>query len=82
MEEDIVNRLAFEMIMRSLSPKLRETAVLYYCDDLSVNEIAEITGCRAGTVKSRLHSVRNKLALQDELKKNFKFQNMRREGTI
>ena len=82
MEEDIVNRLAFEMIMRSLSPKLRETAVLYYCDDLSVNEIAEITGCRAGTVKSRLHSVRNKLALQDDLKKNFKFQNMRREGTI
>ncbi|MGI6205344.1 MAG: RNA polymerase sigma factor [Anaerovoracaceae bacterium] len=82
MEEGVVNKLAFDTIMRSLSPKLRETAVLYYCDDLSVKEIAKITECREGTVKSRLHSVRKQLAKQDDLRKSYAFQMMRREGTI
>lgn len=44
-----------------LSPKLKTTVVLYYFNDMSVGEIASVMGCFEGTVKSRLHSARNKL---------------------
>ena len=36
-------------------------SVLYYYDELSVHEIAKITGCLEGTVKSRLHFARRQL---------------------
>lgn len=38
-----------------LSPEHRVVVVLRYLDDLSVTEIAQRTGRREGTVKSRLH---------------------------
>ncbi len=41
--------------IRSLSPEHREVVVLRYYVDLSVEQIAQRTGTRAGTVKSRLH---------------------------
>ncbi len=41
--------------VRSLSADHREVVVLRYYLDLSVEQIAERTGARAGTVKSRLH---------------------------
>jgi RNA polymerase sigma-70 factor (ECF subfamily) len=41
--------------IRSLSPEHREVVVLRYFVDLTVEQIAERTGSRAGTVKSRLH---------------------------
>ncbi len=41
--------------IRSLSPEHREVVVLRYYADLSVEQIAQRTGTRAGTVKSRLH---------------------------
>jgi RNA polymerase sigma-70 factor (ECF subfamily) len=41
--------------IRSLSPEQREVIVLRFYADLTVDQIAERTGARAGTVKSRLH---------------------------
>jgi RNA polymerase sigma-70 factor (ECF subfamily) len=41
--------------MASLSPAHRETVLLRFVDDLSIDEIAAATGVPAGTVKSRLH---------------------------
>jgi len=38
-----------------LDPRHREVLVLRFLEDFSVDEIAKITGCPAGTVKSRLH---------------------------
>lgn len=41
--------------IRSLSQEHREVVVLRYYADLTVEQIAERTGARPGTVKSRLH---------------------------
>ena len=49
--------------MSALDEPLRTTAVLYYFNDLSIDEIAEATGAPPGTVKSRLHSARQRLRL-------------------
>ena len=44
-----------------LSEKHRLVIVLYYYNEMSVQEIAKITGCLPGTVKSRLHFARKQL---------------------
>lgn len=61
-EEDLperIDRQVFEQQLREsiarLSPLHRECFVLRYQEELSVAEIAEITDCPEGTVKSRLH---------------------------
>jgi RNA polymerase sigma-70 factor (ECF subfamily) len=41
--------------VRTLSPEHREVIVLRFYADLTVEQIAERTGARVGTVKSRLH---------------------------
>jgi RNA polymerase sigma-70 factor (ECF subfamily) len=46
---------ALREAMTRLSPDHRIAVTLRYFDDLSVEEIARRTGCRQGTVKSRLH---------------------------
>lgn len=51
----IVRREILRNAIRSLSPEHREVVVLRYYADLTVDQIAERTGARAGTVKSRLH---------------------------
>lgn len=38
-----------------LSPRRRSAVVLRYYEDLSDNEIAELLGCRTGTVRSLIH---------------------------
>lgn len=53
--------------LRKLSVPLRTTVVLRYYNDLSIQEIAKVLGCREGTVKSRLHNALKQLA--DELKR-------------
>lgn len=47
--------------LAALDEPLRTTAVLYYFNDLSVDEIADATGAPVGTVKSRLHGARQRL---------------------
>lgn len=44
-----------------LSPKMRETATLFYIDGYSVAEVAGIQEVPGGTVKRRLHDARNQL---------------------
>jgi RNA polymerase sigma-70 factor (ECF subfamily) len=45
----------------------REVLVLHFLEDMSMTEIAEVLGCPAGTVKSRLHYA--KRALKKALRK-------------
>ncbi len=47
--------------IRQLPEKYRTVIHLFYFEDLSVNEIAKITGKTAGTVKSQLSRAREKL---------------------
>ena len=47
--------------VRSLPPQLRETVVLRYYSEKSVEEISRIMEIPAGTVKSRLHNAREAL---------------------
>jgi RNA polymerase sigma-70 factor (ECF subfamily) len=45
----------------TLSPEHREVLVLRFIEDLSYDEIGRITGCRPGTVKSRIHYAKQML---------------------
>jgi len=47
--------------LNKLSPNHRLVVILYYYDELTVKEIARMTGCLEGTVKSRLFFARRKL---------------------
>jgi RNA polymerase sigma-70 factor (ECF subfamily) len=55
--------------LNAISPEKRVVVVLYYINDLSVQEIANILEIPAGTVKSRLHygreALKKHLGLQD-----------------
>ncbi len=53
--------------LAALSPLEREVVVLYYLQDLSLEEVAAATSTPSGTIKSRLHRARRKLraALED-----------------
>ena len=55
-----------------LSEEQRSATLLYYFDELSVKQIAEIQGCSEGTVKSRLNYARKaiKTSVEDYEKKN------------
>ena len=50
----------WEYVFR-LKPRYRILIILYYRDELSVREIAEFTGLKEGTIKSRLHRAREML---------------------
>jgi RNA polymerase sigma-70 factor (ECF subfamily) len=53
--------------INALGDKHRLVVVLHYYMDLSCERIAEILGCRPGTVYSRLHTARHRL--QDRLER-------------
>ena len=53
--------------MARLSTAHREVLVLRFMEDLSYEQIAEVIGCKIGTVRSRLHHA--KLTLRDHLDK-------------
>jgi len=46
---------AIHEALRQIGIKHREVLVLHFLDDLSIAEIARVTGCSEGTVKSRIH---------------------------
>lgn len=54
------NRLLYAEITQ-LQPKLKTVVILYYFNGLTTKEIATAIGCLEGTVKSRLHTARQKL---------------------
>ncbi len=47
--------------VENLDEKHRSIVILYYFNEFSTKEIAGITGCLEGTVKSRLHTARKRL---------------------
>ncbi len=47
--------------LSQLEEPFRTAAVLYYFNDLTIEEVAAATGCRPGTVKSRLYTARHRL---------------------
>lgn len=51
--------IALHNSIKNLSPQLRETVVLYYFKDYTIDELSEILMIPTGTVKSRLHNARN-----------------------
>ena len=54
------SRRLYEAV-QSLHEKHRTVVVLYYLSEMSVREIARVLGCREGTVKSRLHTARQRM---------------------
>jgi RNA polymerase sigma-70 factor (ECF subfamily) len=66
--ERLLDRLDAEAVARAidaLPEEYRVTAALYFTQDLSYQEIADITGVPVGTVRSRLH--RGRRLLQQSL---------------
>ncbi len=59
-------------IIDTLSPEQRSAVMMYYFDEMSVAEIAEVQGVSEGTVKSRLNYARKaiKAAVEDYENKN------------
>ena len=53
----------FMQLLNQLSAPHRAVLLLYFVEDFSIAEIAEITGATAGTVKSRLHYGRKALRI-------------------
>src|SRR5580693_1106406 len=49
-------RLVLLQALATLTPKARAVVILRYWEDLSIDQVAELLGCSAGTVKS--HSAR------------------------
>jgi len=62
-----IDAQAIHRALDELDPPQREVLVLYFLEDLSHEDIADVVGCPAGTVKSRLHYA--KRALHDVLKR-------------
>jgi RNA polymerase sigma-70 factor (ECF subfamily) len=53
--EDAERRRALEALVASLPPRYREVVNLYYFEDLSYLEIAEMLGQPVGTIKAQVH---------------------------
>jgi len=52
-EQVVADRDAMWRLVRALPPKQRAVLVLRYYEDLSEQQIADVLGCRPGTVKSQ-----------------------------
>ncbi|MCC8027057.1 MAG: sigma-70 family RNA polymerase sigma factor [Clostridium sp.] len=62
--EEVLARSRDEALHRAIEAlpvKQRTAVVLYYFNQMSTKEIAEVTGCLEGTVKSRLYTARGNL---------------------
>lgn len=78
----IDNKAKREIILgvleHTLSDVQRAVVMLYYYEEKSIKEIAELVECSEGTVKSRLASSRRvlKMAIEEEEKKGVKLHNV------
>lgn len=66
--EPVFNRFDAEKVHKALStlkPFHREVLTLYFLEQMSYQDIAQVTGCRIGTVRSRLFYA--KLSLREKL---------------
>lgn len=60
-EKDRLEEQDARNLLKNLSKDLKETVLLYYFEDFSVREVAEILNIPEGTVKSRLSKARKDL---------------------
>jgi RNA polymerase sigma-70 factor (ECF subfamily) len=69
----IETRVMVERLLDQLSPDLRATLVLREMDQLSYEEVAEVMGVPVGTVRSRLHTARERFRKlwMEEVGENF-----------
>ena len=58
---------AFWQTVRRLPPRQAQAVALYYLEDYSVREIAEVLDCSEGTVKTHLSRARDAVARQLQL---------------
>jgi RNA polymerase sigma-70 factor (ECF subfamily) len=70
-----------QQALSSLPLSHRGVVVLYYIDDLSIQEIAEILDIPVGTVKSRLHYSRHALRKSLDVLENRAFPEISYEFT-
>jgi RNA polymerase sigma-70 factor (ECF subfamily) len=59
--DGVVGRTIAVQLVQHLPPRQRTVAVLFYLDDLSIEEIARTLGLRVGTVKFHLSKARHRL---------------------
>lgn len=72
-EEMIENNETYHKIQESLetlSKPMKTAVILYYYNDMTVGEIANVLGCFEGTVKSRLYHARK--CIKTDLEEYFK----------
>lgn len=84
-ENDFIQKEKSEAIMaaiRQLELKQRTVILLYYYNDFSIAEIAQILGCFEGTVKSRLHSARKQLSKSLVTLQNESFEEVKADEII
>ncbi|NFS10197.1 sigma-70 family RNA polymerase sigma factor [Clostridium botulinum] len=76
-EENIIDTYEIKHIVKSainnLSENLKTVVILYYFNDMSIEEISKVTGCFKATIKSRLFYARG--ALKKQLGDCFENQN-------
>jgi RNA polymerase sigma-70 factor (ECF subfamily) len=67
-EEDVIDTYEIKLVIQNAINKLNENLktviILYYYNDMSIEEISKVTGCFKATVKSRLFYARNALKKQ------------------
>lgn len=54
-------RIVMEIMQKSLSDTQYRTVIMFYFNDMSIAEIAEVMDCPEGTVKYRLNAARSKI---------------------
>ncbi|MGL4394198.1 MAG: RNA polymerase sigma factor [Brevinema sp.] len=60
-EQHIVDKAFLDKAIGSLTREMQEAIDLYYYDQYSIKEIAEITGTTETAIKNRLYQARNKI---------------------
>ena len=65
-ESEEARKIIMDIINNKLSDDIRRTLILFYFDDLSTKEIAEVLGVPEGTVRRRLNFARNKIKKEVE----------------
>lgn len=60
--DDAAGWIDIREALRHLTPAQRSAVVLFYYEDLTVNEVASLMNCSEGTVKTHLHRARERLA--------------------
>jgi RNA polymerase sigma-70 factor (ECF subfamily) len=73
---NVIDNYEIKHLMKSavnnLSENLKIVVILYYYNDMSIEEISKVTGCFKATIKSRLFYAR--VALKKELEPCFEFE--------